>query len=334
MVSPMHRPSVNIRSAPRLPRWSSGLLLLALGVTLGAASVLSGCHASGPGTATGSRGSADPAAPVAAATEPAVPPQPAASGSVSGGATRFVTSGPLVAENQADLSFDRDGLVVEINARVGDRVRKGQVLARLDDRAAQAECKARAARVASLKDQVREWQAEELADRADLQRATVMLQDHIRSREDWEHTKYKLDEVIQEVARYQQDSLAAEADLQSAQVALDQTRLVAPFDGVIGRSSIRLAQEVKKGDVLFWITAEAPLEVLFTIPESLMSSFQRGSPLLLTTSDYPHLRQRARILRVSPVVDPASGSIQVVGIVEDRSPLLKPGMTMQVQLQP
>jgi len=37
------------------------------------------------------------------------------------------------------------------------------------------------------------------------------------------------------------------------------------------------------------------------------------------------------VYRVSPVVDPASGSVQVIGEVIDPSPLLKPGMTMQVR---
>ncbi|HEU5351838.1 MAG TPA: efflux RND transporter periplasmic adaptor subunit [Terracidiphilus sp.] len=320
----MQRPSIIARSSRcgRLPGATAVLLALALTIAV------AGCH-DGSKAAAADR----PAPGPAAAPLPAQAP-PAAASPEERDASHFVTSGPLVAENQADLSFDRDGRVVEIDVQVGDRVRKGQLLARLDDREAQAECKSRQAHVASLKDQAREWQAEEEADRADLKRADVMLADHIRSREDWEHTKYKLDETIQEVARYRQDALAAQADLQSAQVALEQTRLVAPFSGVIGRSSIRIAQQAKKGDVLFWITAEAPLEVLFTVPESLMSSFRKGSRLLLTTNDYPQLHQRARILRVSPVVDPASGSIQVIGIVEDRSPLLKPGMTMQVQLQP
>jgi multidrug efflux pump subunit AcrA (membrane-fusion protein) len=63
-----------------------------------------------------------------------------------------------------------------------------------------------------------------------------------------------------------------------------------------------------------------------------MASWSVGAPLELTTQDYPALRQRARILRMSPVVDPASDSVQVVGAVEHPSPLLKPGMSMQVSL--
>ena len=108
--------------------------------------------------------------------------------------------------------------------------------------------------------------------------------------------------------------------------------MVAPFAGVVGRKSVRAAQEVKKGDALFWITAEAPLRILFTVPESAMAPYIIGAPLELTTADYPELRQPARILRVSPVVDPASGSIQVIGAVTHPSRLLKPGMSMEVHV--
>jgi len=97
---------------------------------------------------------------------------------------------------------------------------------------------------------------------------------------------------------------------------------------------VRPAQEVKPGDVLFWVTAEAPLQVLFTVPETSMAAFSTGKLLDLTTVDYPGLHQQGRIVRVSPVVDPASGSVQVIGALERASRLLKPGMSMQVRLAP
>jgi multidrug efflux pump subunit AcrA (membrane-fusion protein) len=74
--------------------------------------------------------------------------------------------------------------------------------------------------------------------------------------------------------------------------------------------------------------------VLFTVPETAMAAFSSGTTLDLATADYPNLRQTARILRVSPVVDPASGSVQVIAAVVRPSPLLKPGMSMQVRLAP
>jgi RND family efflux transporter MFP subunit len=298
-------------------RLTSRILLLsaALSMTL----ALSACNSAPPATA----------APVTAASTPAPAPLPPASAPAD--SRPFTTSGPLVAEQQADIAAERDGRVSRVAVEIGDHVQAGQLLAGLDDRVLRAALDSQKAKVASLQAQVKEWQSEQKAEEADLRRADIMRREKIRSEEDWEHVKYKLDETMAEVARYQADETAAEADLKSADLALEQSRIVAPFAGVVGRSSVRLTQEVKKGDVLFWITAVAPLRVLFTVPESAMAQFPGGSPLRLTTPDYPELKQEGRILRVSPVVDPASGSVQVIGIVLHPSPLLKPGMTMQVQ---
>ncbi len=244
---------------------------------------------------------------------------------------QFSTTGPLVAAQQADVAALRDGLVVRVAANIGDHVAGGQTLALLDDRLLRAGYGEQQARVASLQAQVREWQSEQQVEEADLHRADALRADKILSDEDWEHVKYKVEETMSEVARYRADEAAAEANMESARLLLDQSRVVAPFAGVVGRSSVRVAQEVKKDDVLFWITAVAPLRILFTVPESAMAQFPQGAALDLTTADYPNLRQRARVLRVSPVVDPASGSVQVIGEVVHASPLLEPGMTMQVQ---
>lgn len=265
-------------------------------------------------------------APVA---KPAVLSPPSAE---AGDPRSFTTSGPLVAEQQADVAAQRNGRIVTINVRIGDHVKKGQLLAQLDDRELQAAFASHKARMASAQAQLREWQAEQQTAEADLRRATAMRDAKIISEETWEHAKYRVDETIDEVSRFREESAAADADLSLSSVQLEQTHIVAPFSGVIGRSTIRLAEEVKPGDVLFWITAESPLQVLFTVPETSMSAFSTGKPLELTTADFPGLHQQGKIVRVSPVVDPASGSIQVIGAVVHPSPLLKPGMTMQVRL--
>jgi RND family efflux transporter MFP subunit len=274
--------------------------------------------------------------PASAAPEPvmassAPPPAPAPA---SGEGRSFTTTGPLMVDQQADVVTERDGLVTQVSVDIGDHVRAGEVLALLDDRALQAERAAKAARIDSLRAQVQTWQAEQKSNEADLRRADAMRAEKILDDEDWEHVQYKLAETRTEVARYQAEVAAAEADLRAAEVELSQSRITAPFDGVVGRRSAHPAMEVKKGDVLFWITAQAPTRILFTVPESAMAYFPRGAKLELTTNDYPRLKQPAVVSRVSPVVDPASGSIEVVGKLERPSPLLKPGMSMQVKLSP
>lgn len=279
------------------------------------------------------RPAAEAATVAVAQPKPAPQPSPvAAEAPTPIAAAEFKTTGPLVAEQQSDIAAERDGRVAKIAVELGDDVAKGELLAALDDRALQVAVQSQTAKLTSLRAQVREWEAEEKMDGADLRRADEMLASKILSQESWEHIKYKLDEVTAEVARYRADELAAEADLSAAKLQLEQSRIVAPFAGVVGRESLRPAQEVKKGDVLFWLTAVAPLRVLFTVPESVMSAYPIGAPLELTTTTLPGLHQRARVLRVSPVVDPASDSVQVVGALAHPSPLLKPGMSMQIAL--
>jgi len=307
----------------RVPRSSIGLSAVATLILLGA-----GCDSHPQAQAAGVSAAPTTPAPVAIHT-----PAPVSSTDTAD-AKHFTTTGPLVAEQQADVAAERDGRIAQIAVEIGDHVHKGQLLALLDDRTLRAAFDSQKARVGSLHAQVAEWEAEQKSGESDLRRADIMRSEKIRSEEDWEHVKYKLDETVAEVARYRAEETAAQADFEMAKLQLEQSRIVAPFAGVVGRSSVRSAQEVKKGDVLFWITAVAPLHILFTVPESAMGVFRTGAPLELTTADYPNLRQPARILRVSPVVDPASGSVQVIGLVKHASPLLKPGMSMLVRLGP
>src|SRR5205823_13223908 len=86
----------------------------------------------------------------------------------------FTTTGPLVAEQQADISAERNGRIVSIKVRIGDRVKKGQLLAQLDDRELTSIYEARKARLASAKAQLDEWKSEQLTAESDLRRANAM----------------------------------------------------------------------------------------------------------------------------------------------------------------
>lgn len=283
-------------------------------------------------TSTGCNSHTQPSA-QATAEVPAAAPAPAPA-PLSADPRAFATTGPIVAEQQADIAAERPGRIVTINVQIGDRVKGGQLLASLDDRLLRSQYESQKAHIASAQAQVHEWESEEETAKSDLRRADLMRNEKIVSEETWEHAKYRVDETIAEVNRYHNEEAASEADLNSASLQLEQSRVVAPFAGVVGRSSVRPSQEVKAGDVLFWITAEAPLRVLFTVPESSMAAFKTGKALDLTTTDYPGQHQAAHILRVSPVVDPASGSVQVIGAVDHPAVWLKPGMSMQIRLAP
>src|SRR5579859_6805893 len=122
-------------------------------------------------------------------------PAPQLSQPKSADKTPYRTTGPLVAEQQSDVAAQRDGRIASISVALGDRVKRGQELAALDERTLRSAVESQTAKLESLRAQVREWEAEEKMDSADLRRADQMRASKILSEAGWEHVKYKLDEV-------------------------------------------------------------------------------------------------------------------------------------------
>ena len=135
-------------------------------------------------------------------TSPAAEPPAHPAAAAPGDGREYTTVGPLVVEQQADVVAARDGFVTSVNVEIGDHVRRGEVLALLDDRALEAARAEKAARIDSLKAQVQTWEAEQKSNEADLRRADAMRAEKILDDEDWEHVQYKLTETRSQVARY------------------------------------------------------------------------------------------------------------------------------------
>jgi membrane fusion protein (multidrug efflux system) len=119
----------------------------------------------------------------------------------------------------------------------------------------------------------------------------------------------------------------------SLELELEKTRVSAPFDGLIARRYVREGQNVGKGDRLFWVTAEAPLLMRFTLPEKFFGRMRNGQLMEVTSPDVPGEKHQARVKQVSPVVDPSSGTFEVLVELTGERGSLRPGMNASVHLE-
>jgi RND family efflux transporter MFP subunit len=267
-----------------------------------------------------------------AAAAPA--PLAAASPGTGGTADTFVASGPVVVENQVDVAALRDGVVVSILAQSGTPVHQGQVLARLDDRQISADLEAAAARVRALEANVQNWQAETKVLQADRSRAEKLYAAQVIPQEELEHVQYKEEADEYEVQRETESLNNAKNVEKSLALERDKTNITAPFDGIVARRYVRAGQKVAVGDRLFWVTALTPLEVKFTLPERFFSKVHDGEQLTVSSADIsPEAKYTARIVQVSPVVDPSSGTIEILAQVVGTAPGLRPGMLVNISLR-
>jgi membrane fusion protein (multidrug efflux system) len=296
----------------RLKRSTLSLLLLA---------GLVACGKSGPDT------------PVLAASPAVVAPAPPAPAAATPRNSPLTASGPLLVENQVDVAAQRPGQVSKLLADVGQAVSKGQLLAALDDRQLSAERDAALARLHSAEANLNDWQAETRMAEADFRRAQGMYQAKLNTEEELDHARYKKEGSLFEVEKGKQELLRAQADLQAITLELEKTHIRAPFDGVVARRYVRVGQEIATGDRIFWVTAVRPLRVKFTLPENFIGRIKVGQNLALTCLDEPGVRHQAKVIQVSPVVDPSSGTFEVLAQVVNPGGNLRPGMTASVSLE-
>jgi len=276
--------------------------------------VLGGCSETGPTQASA------PISPAANAVQAAAPQD-----------DTFLASGPLVVENQIDVAAEREGVVLRTMAEPGLRVKKNQLLAELDARQISADMEAARAKTRSIEADLKNWEAEAKVLESDYQRAQKMWNAQLITKEQLDHAQYKAESDQWDVKRVQELLANARLTQRSLELEVEKTHIRAPFDGIVARRYVREGQKVAVGDRLFWVTAEGPLRVKFTLPERYVGKLKKGEELVLTAPGAEDEKHKARIIQLSPVVDPSSGTIEVMAEVLGPPDDLRPGMTASVR---
>ena len=266
-----------------------------------------------------------PASAPAAATTP--PPAPAPSPD-----TAFTASGPLIVEHQIEITAQREGVISKIFSQEGQRVKAGTLLAQLDDRQVTANLEAARAKTRSIENDLKNWQAEAEVMKSDYARAQKASAEGLIPQEQLEHAKYKAESEQWDIKRVTELLNTSRQEERSLELEMEKNRIVAPFDSLVARRYAREGQSVARGERLFWVTAEAPLLLRFTLPEKFMGHVKIGQVLPLTSPDLPGETHAAKIKEVSPVVDPSSGTFDVLVELQGARGELRPGMTASVRV--
>lgn len=244
----------------------------------------------------------------------------------------LVVSGPIIVEHQLDLTAQRDGVIAKIFFDVPARVKTGAFLAKLDDRQITANLEAARAKSRGIEADLKNWQSEAQVLKADYVRAQHLWDLGLTSEEQLQHAKYKAESDQWDIKRVEESLNTARQEERALELELDKTKITAPFSGLIARRYVREGQTVVKGDRLFWVTSEAPLLLRFALPEKYFGQLKRGQNIEVTSANATGEKHAARVREISPVVDPASGTFEVLLELFGDPGSLRPGMTASARL--
>ena len=269
--------------------------------------------------------------PTVAAAQPATVDVPSAVNHAAPADNSFTASGPIIVENQVDVTAQREGVVAQILAETGMRVRAGQRLASLDNRQLTADLEAARAKTRSMEFDLKNWEAEAKVLESDYARAQKLWDAQVITKEQLEHAKYKAESDQWDVKRVQELLVNAQNSERSLELELEKTQIRAPFDGVVARRYVRAGESVVRDQRLFWVTAVAPLRVRVTLPARFIGQVKAGSKAWISSAEeVSSARYPARVLQVSPVVDPSSDTIEVLAELSGAAAVLRPGMRANV----
>lgn len=234
----------------------------------------------------------------------------------------FITGlGTARCRQSLELGFDATGQISAMNVEEGQAVKKGQVLARLDERMVAAEFKAK--------------QAEVTAAKAEVERTAARLQEKQKLYEGRAATQNDVREAGFELAKARARLEAAQAEVAALEARLAGMVLKAPVAGVIAKRISEPGEVVTPNGkrVLKLIDCGLILaEVEFG--ERLYTRIIPGQEVTLAADALPGRRFTGKVHSISPEVDDKNRTFTVKVAVDNPEFLLKPGMFVRAALAP
>lgn len=210
----------------------------------------------------------------------------------------YAGTASLEALREATVVAKVGGEVREIRVEEGDVVREGAVLAQLDGDRLRLQLEQSRANMAKLE--------------RDYRRNVELHEKGIVAAGAFENIKYELD--------------ALKAAYELAKLEYDYTTIRAPISGIISERMIKVGNTIDASTPTFRLTALEPLVAYLFVPEREFGKIQPKQRVEIFVDALPSRRFSADVTRISPTVDPATGTFKVTVEVSDEQGMLKPGM--------
>lgn len=216
----------------------------------------------------------------------------------------FSGTASLEAEEETDVVAKVGGIVEKILVEEGDQVKANQTLAVLDDEKLVVQLEQAKANLQKLENQY--------------QRSEELYNKSLISAEEFQKAKYEFE--------HQQ------AAYNLAKLDLQYTRIRSPISGVIAQRQIKVGNMVLANQATFRVTGMDPLLAILHVPERQLGKLKPGHPASLKVDAMTEDLFNGHVERISPVVDPATGTVKVTVEINDTSRRLKPGMFARVHI--
>lgn len=251
--------------------------------------------------------------------------------------TLLNATGYVVAQRKAAVASKATGRVEWLGVAEGSVVKAGEIIARLENKDVSAAMDQAAAGVKVAEANLQQGQAEMTDAEAAFKRSADLLGKKFISQSAHDTASARLHKAQAAIRGFQAAIGAARANHRAAQVAVEQTLIRAPFDGVVLTKSANMGDVVTpfssaldaKGAVVT-MADMSTLEVEADVSESSLQKVKIDQPCEIQLDALPEVRLRGVVVRMVPTVDRAKATVLVKVRFIDRDPRVLPEMSAKV----
>jgi RND family efflux transporter MFP subunit len=240
--------------------------------------------------------------------------------------------GNLVGLQTVDVVPRTGGRLVSVNVQLGDRVRRNQLLAKIEDFEIVEQVKQAEASLEVAKATIRQRDADLKVAELNFERSKNLFGRQLLAKQalDDAESRYLAAQAQLDLSRAQ--STQTSARLEELQINLANTNIISPVDGFVGR---------RNADPGAWVSQQAPvvsvvdisrLRLIANVVEKDLRLVNVGDPASVEVDAFPGELFKGRIARVAPVLDPATRTAPMEVEIPNTANLLKPGMYAKVLL--
>ena len=234
----------------------------------------------------------------------------------SGGSQIRTFSGVAKAGDEIELSFRASGIITKLNAKVGQKVKKGDLIAKLDNVQANLAYEQSLSALNSSESSMN-------TAKSSLNRIKSLYEKGSNSLSDYEAAKNAFQN-----ASDQYESAKRNKSIQQTQISYG--FIYAPSDGLIASSNSDLNETASPGQVIAVLNAGKQKNIVVGLPENVINKVILGMHTELSFSSLPNEQIKGTVIEISPVVDANSATYPVKVSIEEATGVVKPGMTASV----
>ena len=251
--------------------------------------------------------------------------------------TLLNATGYVVAQRKAAVASKATGRVEWLGVTEGSKVTEGEIIARLENADVSATMDQAAASVNVAKANLQQAQAELVDAQAAFNRNRELLGKGFISPFAYDTVTARYHKAQAALRGFGAEVAVAEANYRAARIAVEQTLIRAPFDGVVLTKSANIGDVVTpfssaldaKGAVVTMADMDT-LEVEADVSESNLPKVKLGQPCEIQLDALPDLRLRGMVQRIVPTVDRAKATVLVKIRFVDHDAQVLPEMSAKV----